>query len=343
MLLLDDDMVGEPTLAGQHIAAHSADFPCIAVGSLRTSPESRTGLATDLVRASHQGYHDELTRRGPDGSKYRLWLASNISAPRSLLLAHQGYDERFLYCEDHELAIRLWDTGVRLKFLPQATVYEIYSKTADDMVSSDAPRVGAADVQLTRKHPGYRGASVAASIIGESRTKLLAWWICCVLPVSPDATLRIPCSIAQRLSGNARMQRFGIRVLQYRKSIAVMRSAMREVGSWQELRREFGMRLPVLRYAQMGSVKRFEADVRWLVQRGYVGIAPSNWLAWVKAGVALPERPVLITFEGAYAGVAESALPILRRNGFRAAIYVVTGRIGGESERDRESGLPRSA
>ena len=339
VLLLDDDMVGEPTLVGRHIAAHSTDSSCIAVGSLQTSPESRTGLATDLVRASHQGYHDGLTRRGPDGSEYRLWLANNISAPRSLLLAHQGYDERFLYCEDHELAIRLWEAGVRLKFLPHATVYEVYSKTTDDMVTSDAPRLGAAEVKLTRKHPGYRGASVPASILGESRKKLLAWWVCCGLPVSPDVMLRIPCWIAERLSESARMQRFGIRVLQYRKSIAVMRSAMCEVGSWQELRREFGMRLPVLRYAQMGSVKRFEADVRWLAQRGYVGIAPSDWLAWVRASAALPERPVLITFDGAYAEVAEWALPVLRRHGFRAAIYVVTGRIGGDSEWDRKSGL----
>src|SRR5208337_4714018 len=118
VLLLDDDMVGEPTLAGKHIAAHSVDFPCIVLGSLQSSPESRIGLATDLVRASHQGYHDQLAEQGPARSKYRLWLANNFSAPRSLLLAHQGYDERFLSSEDHELAIRLGDAGVRFKFLP---------------------------------------------------------------------------------------------------------------------------------------------------------------------------------------------------------------------------------
>jgi len=118
-----------------------------------------------------------------------------------------------------------------------------------------------------------------------------------------------------------------------------MRSAMREVGSWQGMRREFGMRLPVLRYGRVGPVQRFEAQVGWLARQGYVGIAPSDWLAWVRTGAALPQRPVLITFEGAYAEVAECALPVLRRHGFRAAVHVVTGRIGGESQWDRESGL----
>ncbi len=339
VLLLDDDMVGEPALARKHIAAHSADFACIAIGSLETWPKSRTGLATDLVKASHQGYHEQLAEQGPARSKYRLWLANNFSAPRSLLLAHQGYDERFLSSEDHELAIRLWEAGVRFKFLPDAPVYEIYSKTADQVVASDAPRTGAADVRLARKHRGYRSVSIPASLMGESRAKLMAWRMCCVPRVSPDAMLRIPCSIAERFRGNARIQRFGLRILQYRKSIAVMRSAIREVGSWQGMRREFGMRLPVLRYGRVGPVERFEAQVRWLARRGYVGITPSDWLAWVRTEAALPQRPVLITFEGGYAEVAECALPVLRRHGFRAAVHVVTGRIGGESQWDGESGL----
>jgi peptidoglycan/xylan/chitin deacetylase (PgdA/CDA1 family) len=326
-------MICEPTLAGKHIAAHNDDFSCIAVGSLQTSPASRGGLATDLVNAAHQGYCDELSRRGPDGSKYRLWLANNISAPRSLLLAYQGYDERLIYSEDHELAIRLFDAGVRFKFLPDAPVYEIYSKTSDDVVAHDAPEIGVSDIYVARKHRGYRRVCEPATIIGESRLKLWAWWICCALPVSPDAMLRIPCSIAERLSRNPGMRRLGIRLLLYRKAVAIMRSATREVGSWQELRHEFGMRLPVLRYVGIVSVERFEADVRWLVQRGYMGIAPSDWLAWVRTGATLPRRPVLMMFDGTSAEMPESALPVLCRYGFRAAVFVVTQHIGGGSAR----------
>jgi peptidoglycan/xylan/chitin deacetylase (PgdA/CDA1 family) len=126
--------------------------------------------------------------------------------------------------------------------------------------------------------------------------------------------------------------------LHYRKAIAVMRSATCEVGSWQRVRREFAIRLPVLRYRHVNSAERFEAQVRWLSRRGYVGIAPSQWLAWVTMGAELPERPVLIAFEAAYADVADIALPILRRYSFSAAVHVVTGHIGGESKWDREEG-----
>jgi len=337
VLLIDDDMIGDPSLAEKHIAAHDGGRACVAIGALRTSPQSASSLATELVRTSHQAYHDQLVRQGPSRSRYRLWLAANFSAPRSLLLAHHGYDERFLSSEDHELAIRLWDAGVSFKFLPEALAYEIYSKDANRVVASDAPRTGAADANLARKHPGYRCVSVLASLFGESRVRQIAWEMCCVSPFSPDLILRIPYSVAEAFRRNARMERLGLRLVQYRKSIAMMRSAARETGSWRKLRQEFGMRLPVLNYLHAAPADRFEKHVRWLARRGYVGIAPSQWLRWIRMGEALPHRPVLISFQGACAEVAECALPVLRRYDFRAVVHVVTGSINGRSESECES------
>jgi hypothetical protein len=63
-----------------------------------------------------------------------VWVTSNCSAQRSLLLRHGGYDESFLYAEDGELAIRLWRQGVRFRFLANAPTYEVYSKSAMDVV-----------------------------------------------------------------------------------------------------------------------------------------------------------------------------------------------------------------
>jgi peptidoglycan/xylan/chitin deacetylase (PgdA/CDA1 family) len=100
------------------------------------------------------------------------------------------------------------------------------------------------------------------------------------------------------------------------------------------------MRLPVLLYHHVGrppsggdpgltvSPERFEAQVRWLVRRGYVGIRPSDWLAWRRSARPLPEKPVLLTFDDAYADVAEHAFPVLERYGFGAGVFVVTGQIG---------------
>ena len=49
VLLLDDDMLGEPALVSRHLAAHNGR-PDVVIGSVETSTESRRGLATDFVR-----------------------------------------------------------------------------------------------------------------------------------------------------------------------------------------------------------------------------------------------------------------------------------------------------
>lgn len=110
------------------------------------------------------------------------------------------------------------------------------------------------------------------------------------------------------------------------------------------------MRLPVLLYHHVGpsqpgtfseltvSIERFERHVQWLARRGYVGIRPAEWLAWRREGTSLPRKPVLVTFDDAYADLAEYALPALRRHDFGAVVFVVTGHIGGENRWDQAHG-----
>ncbi|MGH9256401.1 MAG: polysaccharide deacetylase family protein [Vicinamibacterales bacterium] len=110
------------------------------------------------------------------------------------------------------------------------------------------------------------------------------------------------------------------------------------------------MRLPVLLFHHVGpaqpgtfpeltiAVERFERHVRWLAARGYVGIRPTEWLAWRRDGKSLPRKPVLLTFDDAYADLATHALPILQRHDFGAAVFVVTSCIGGENRWDLARG-----
>ncbi|HVB83068.1 MAG TPA: polysaccharide deacetylase family protein [Candidatus Binataceae bacterium] len=72
----------------------------------------------------------------------------------------------------------------------------------------------------------------------------------------------------------------------------------------------------------------FGRQIAWLADSGYVGIRPSDWISWHRKGKPLPRKPVLITFDDGYAGVASYGLPVLERYGFGAAVFVVTGRIG---------------
>jgi peptidoglycan/xylan/chitin deacetylase (PgdA/CDA1 family) len=110
------------------------------------------------------------------------------------------------------------------------------------------------------------------------------------------------------------------------------------------------MRLPALLYHHVGpsrpgtfpeltvSPQRFARHVRWLVQRGYVGIRPADWLAWCRNARVLPRKPVLLTFDDAYADLTTYALPVLRRHNFGAAVFVVTQHIGDENKWDRLRG-----
>jgi len=87
------------------------------------------------------------------------------------------------------------------------------------------------------------------------------------------------------------------------------------------------------------SPERFAAQIGWLGRNGYSTIRCTDWLAWCGEAKPLPERPVLISFDDAYADLAEAALPVLRHYRFTATIFVVTGLVGRTNQWDRAGGL----
>ena len=86
------------------------------------------------------------------------------------------------------------------------------------------------------------------------------------------------------------------------------------------------------------SPAKFEQQIRWLARRGFQGICPRDWLQWLREGKGLPDKPILLTFDDAYADTAEYALPILKKYGFGAAVFVVTERLGGTNTWDEAEG-----
>ena len=82
------------------------------------------------------------------------------------------------------------------------------------------------------------------------------------------------------------------------------------------------------------SPPRFEQQMRWLARRGLRGVSMGDLLAAraVGAGKGL----VGLTFDDGYADFARHALPVLRRFGFGATMFVIAGRLGGENAWDPE-------
>ena len=74
---------------------------------------------------------------------------------------------------------------------------------------------------------------------------------------------------------------------------------------------------------------RFEQQMRWLRRRGLRGVSIAELLAARAAGGS--KGLIGLTFDDGYADFAEYALPVLRRHGFTATVFVIAGLLGGDN------------
>jgi peptidoglycan/xylan/chitin deacetylase (PgdA/CDA1 family) len=270
--------------------------------------------------------------------------------PRDLLIKCGGFDELILAAEDLELGLRLWRMGVPFSFRPTAITHEHYVKTSWQYLNWQAATIAAGDIRICRKHPEYRPHSLLSSF---AATRPSRRWLRRVLMqtrISPIPLIAFPLLFENLFYRFVPMRRAALHLLRIAERLTRLRSAVKAAGSWKALVDEFGKCSPSLMYHHVGpqrpgtfrewtvSTKQFERQMRWLARSGYRGITPSDWLRWRREGKELPEKPILITFDDAYADTAENALPILRQYGFSAAVFVVTRRIGETNTWDESQG-----
>jgi peptidoglycan/xylan/chitin deacetylase (PgdA/CDA1 family) len=79
---------------------------------------------------------------------------------------------------------------------------------------------------------------------------------------------------------------------------------------------------------------QFRNQLSLLAGRGYQFISLQDWLDHIHHGLILPARPVLLTFDDAYASVLSHAYPLLKEFGAKAAIFVPTAYVGASSSWD---------
>lgn len=109
-------------------------------------------------------------------------------------------------------------------------------------------------------------------------------------------------------------------------------------------------RLPILMYHRVAPSGRdatrrfrlhpddFEAQLRHLRERGYRSITLEQWRAATARRATVPARSIILTFDDGYADFPTYALPLLRRYGFQATIFVVTDLVGGTNVWDEAQG-----
>jgi peptidoglycan/xylan/chitin deacetylase (PgdA/CDA1 family)/glycosyltransferase involved in cell wall biosynthesis len=349
VLFLDDDDLCPRSLVYEHVSAHSGIEPLIVFGPIKIMSDSLSQLTAELVRKPTEEYYLDLEKTGPQWPLH-AYVGPNVSGPRSTFLEAGGFDEELAgdgvsILSDTDLGLRLWKTGIRFHYQASAAVRHFYIKSPSGLVK-DAASYGRNEVVLCRKHPEYRPYSGLAKIYQGPWWKRLLRLTEMRFPFSTDPILTVAYMISARLSRFLHFRQMASYLLGRRQAITSLRSSLRAAGSWKTLRAEIGVRLPVLLYHHVGPLRpgtypsltispaHFERQVEWLARHGYVGIRPSDWQAWRTKGTPLPEKPVLFTFDDAYADIARYALPILHRHGFGAAVFVVTGQIGGTNAWD---------
>jgi glycosyltransferase involved in cell wall biosynthesis/peptidoglycan/xylan/chitin deacetylase (PgdA/CDA1 family) len=350
VLFIDDDILCGPDLFRKHIEAHAGQVRSVVYGRLSIAPESPPSVLKFANEAWYEQYYARIESQNGLKLPQNDYLISNSSIPRATLLECGGFDETMTAKEDYELALRLWKMGLRFIYQPDARAFEYFQKPVQYVLRNDGKAFGETDILLSRKHPEYRPYSAQAGVGKIAWLKILYRRIFAALPFDPVGVLNFPLSICDRLCRFQIMRRVSRHLLGAGRSVVEFRSALRQIGSWQNLKREFGMRLPVLLYHHVGperpgtmlgltvSAETFERHVRRLAHRGYVGICPTDWLRWRQEGKGLPEKPVLITFDDGYEDLVEYALPVLRRYGFGGAVYVVTKQLGGSNAWDEARG-----
>ena len=348
---VDDDIVCRPDVFRLHVEAHLGSEPAVVNGSIFQAPGMPASILANANESWYARYNRRLSANGgaiwPEG----VFLISNSSIPRSILIECGGLDDDLPAMDDFELGLRLWKSGVKFKYLPEAMAYELSVKSLKSFLFTDGEAFGRTEVLLSRKYPEYRVRSGLLTSVSKT-----VWWrriprrIALQTPISPAHLLSAPIWACDKLCRFSTMQRAGLFLLEIGRRFTELRAAIKEAGSWKHFQNEFAMRLPVLLYHHVGPEQpgthasltvtpaKFERQVRWLARRGYKGICPADWMRWRQEGKGLPDKPVLFTFDDGYADLAEFALPVLRRYGFGGAVYIVTGQVGGTNAWDEALG-----
>lgn len=72
----------------------------------------------------------------------------------------------------------------------------------------------------------------------------------------------------------------------------------------------------------------FAAELAWLHGHGYHPIRQARLFRALELGAPAPPRPVVLTFDDGYVDAATTIAPLLRRYGWPATFFVITGRAG---------------
>lgn len=110
-------------------------------------------------------------------------------------------------------------------------------------------------------------------------------------------------------------------------------------------------RIPVLMYHRVGEPDHpgdiycvrpadFATHMAALARASWRAVCIDDFDAWRRGEQSLPEHSFVLTFDDGFAGVHDFAAPVLKRLGWPATVFLVAGKLGGQSDWEITTGEP---
>jgi len=158
VLFLDDDLIPDSSLAGEHLRAHGDGIWAVAGQVLQPGEEPQHFEESRLHRGALRDL--EFPFRHDVAMDVENVMAGNLSVVREQALAIGGFDERFLYAAyrfESDFARRVIAAGGRIRFEPRAQMRHLKLPTGGVRSHGDprrtaAPTHSAGDYLFAIKH-----------------------------------------------------------------------------------------------------------------------------------------------------------------------------------------------
>lgn len=326
-LILDDDVIAAPGLVAAHLSAHDRAERAICIGHLEQEPPRRGDWYARAFARGWKRHYDSVERRG---ARWTDCYGGNLSVGRDGLQKVGGFASPDSPIDDIDLAFRLGREGYAPVFAPGARAVHDDQKPWRRLLR-DSRLQGAAHVEMADREP-------------ETMPPLLGWFEAAtpreVLLRRLLLALRVPAAalaIAGRLlPGEGRRQIW----FDFVSRFAFWRSVRTAMGRDRWLRTTRGV--PILMYHAFGeedegdrfvvSRRSFRLQLRILAALRYRAVTFEEIVAGLRNFELPPRRAVAITIDDGYRDNLEVALPLLRKHGFPATIFLVSGRFGASND-----------
>lgn len=339
LLFLDDDIVADPNLVAAHLRAQREHGGIVGLGRLIDRlPKGADGFARAIEHSITEHY--ARLERGDPPPDFMDCYSGNLSVPRDMFMQVGGFAVDLPRSEDVELGYRLHRAGLRFAYLPAALARQDYDK-GFRAIAADTEKAGIAAVELYRRHPAMLPHMHLAEFCTSGTRMRLARRL--LLAVDPPLPLLAGLS---RLADRSPRRQSWYRLLQSYLYWRGVRAAVPTRDLWRRL--TDGTR--ILMYHAIGApgepagrflipARRFERHMRWIERRGYRVLGFEEYLRIRREGCLPPPRSVLLTFDDGYADFGRQGRPVLRRLGYPATLFLVSGAVGARNLWDADGEL----